>query len=358
MQRADCTEHLAGVLDRYTESRLPGLQYIVIEADGELFEYAGGWADIGKKSAMTHDTTMMACSMTKTFTAVAILQLVEQGRVGLHSEIDRYLPGIPYAGRQITIRQLLTHTSGIPNPLPLRWAHLVEDDASFDESAALARVLLENQKLAFEPGRKYAYSNIGYWLLGKIVEQLAGESYPDYVRKHILSPLSVSKGELDFVIPDKTRHANGYLPKYSLMNLLRGYLTDRKFRGEYEDRWLQIKSHYLNGPAFGGLIGTARSFSRFLQDQLHQESVLFSRQTKRLMETQQRNTSGDLIPMTYGWHAGAADGTLYLFKEGGGAGFHSEMRLYLQNGVASVVMANSSSFNSTGFLNRYDRKFL
>ena len=219
-------------------------------------------------------------------------------------------------------------------------------------------VLRENPDLAFEPGRKFAYSNIGYWLLGKVVEQVSGQSYPAYVRGNILQPLRLSAQEVDFVIPNESRHANGYLKKYSLMNLLKGFVVDRKFVGGYEGDWLRLNSHYLNGPAFGGLIGTVRGFSRFLQDQLRTESVLFGMETKRLLEAQQTDGAGRPIPMTAGWHVGEANGVAYFFKEGGGGGFHCEMRVYPTRGIATVVMANSTAFGSTGFLNRVDRKFL
>lgn len=358
MDKPVTKDDVTDVLDRYAGSQVPGLQYIVVDTDGTLFEYAGGLGDIQNQEAMTLDTTLMAYSMTKTFTAVAILQLVEQGRLRLDDEIDRYLPDIPYGSHHITIRQLLDHTSGLPNPIPLRWAHLVEEHASFDEDAALAQVLHDNPKLAFEPGQKFAYSNIGYWLLGKIVEQVTGQSYPDYVRANVLLPLGLSAREMNFVIPDPARHANGYLAKYSLMNLMKGFVTDSKFWGGYEGNWLRLKSHHLNGPAFGGLVGTARAFARFLQDQLRTESVLFGRETKRLLETQQTDGTGKPIPMTLGWHFGETQGAVYFFKEGGGGGFHSEMRLYPTKRIASVVMVNSTEFDSTKFLNRVDNAFL
>ena len=345
-------------LNQYVRSEVPGLQYIAVTADRVLFEYAGGWADIQGQKGMTLDTTLMAYSMTKTFTAVAILQLAEQRKLSLDDVIDRYLPNAAYHGHGITLRQLLNHTSGVPNPIPLRWVHLAAEDSSFNEAEALATVLRENPDLAFEPGRKFAYSNIGYWLLGKVVEQVTGQSYPAYIRGNILQPLRLSAQEMDFVIPDESRHANGYLKKYSLMNLVKGFVIDRKFVGGYEGHWLRLNSHYLNGPAFGGLIGTARGFSRFLQDQLRGESVLFGLETKRLLETRQTDGAGRPIPMTPGWHVGETHGVAYFFKEGGGGGFHSEMRIYPTRGIATVVLANSTEFSSTDFLNRVDRTFL
>lgn len=345
-------------LNQYVRSEVPGLQYIAVTADRILFEYAGGWADIQGQKAMTLDTTLMAYSMTKTFTAVAILQLAERRKLSLDEVIDRYLPNNPYQGHGITIRQLLDHTSGVPNPIPLRWVHLAEEDSSFNEAEALAAVLRGNPDLAFEPGQKFAYSNIGYWLLGKVVEHVTGRSYQTYMRANILQPLGLSAQEMDFVIPNESRHANGYLAKYSLMNLVKGFVIDRKFLGNYEGHWLRLKGHYLNGPAFGGLIGTARGFSRFLQDQLRTQSVLFGPETKRLLETQQTDGAGRPIQMTPGWHIGETHGAVYFFKEGGGGGFHCEMRIYPTKGVASVVLVNSTGFDSTGLLNRVDRTFL
>ena len=357
MDGSDLNNKMTDVLAQYTRSQVPGLQYLVVNADGMLFEYAGGWADIQHQKPMTLETTQMVYSMTKTFTAVAILQLVHQGKIELDSTIDSYLPESHYGGYHITIRQLLDHTSGLPNPIPLRWVHLVEEHARFDEDAALAQVVRNNPKLAFEPGRKFAYCNIGYWLLGKIIEQATAQSYAEYVRANILSPLILSRQEMDFVIPDPDLHAHGYLAKYSLMNLLKGFVTDRKLWGEYEGKWLQLKSHYVNGAAFGGLVGTARGFGRFLQDQLRTQSVLLGPEAKRLLETQQVNSAGEPIPMTLGWHMGETQGAAYFFKEGGGGGFHSEMRLYATRGLASVVMTNSTEFSSTKFLNRTDGAF-
>jgi hypothetical protein len=87
------------------------------------------------------------------------------------------------------------------------------------------------------------------------------------------------------------------------------------------------------------------------------KSVLLNTATKRLLETQQTDGRGRKIPMTLGWNVGHVNGTVYFFKEGGGGGFHSEMRLYPEKDIASVVMVNSTVFNSTKFLNRMDRTF-
>lgn len=353
----DTREGAVAYLERVAGNDVPGLQYVVVTADEVLVDFAGGWADIGTLRQMTADTTMMAFSMTKTVTAAVILQLVEGGRLSLDAELDDHVPDTPYAGNGITIRQLLAHTAGIPNPIPLRWVHLAEDDPSFDERAALEAVMRESPNLDSAAGERFGYSNIGYWLLGRVIEDVTGTSYEDHLRMSVLEPLGLS-GQVGVGIGDPARHASGYLARYSFTNLLKGLMTDSAFWGGYEGDWLRIRNHHLDGPAFGGLVGSTRDFSRFLQDQLSGASVLFSPETQRLFETPQSTSAGEALRMTLGWHLGDAGGEAYLFKEGGGGGFHAEMRIYPKRGVGTVVMVNNTDFDSTSFLNRVDRPFL
>ena len=334
-------------------TRTPGIQYLVVDATGILFEHAGGWADLRRGIALDARTTMMAYSMSKTITAAAALQLVEAGSMGLDDRVDRYLESFPY-GPQVTIRQLISHTSGIPNPIPLRWVHPAAQHASFDENAALAGVLRKNPRLSFEPGSRYAYSNIGYWLLGKVIERVSGETFTSYVVEHIFRPLSIAPRELGYTLVDPAHHATGYLEKYSVINLIKGLLIDRDLVGDYSGRWLEIRSHYLNGPAFGGLVGTARGFGTFLQDQLRDQCVLFNETTRRLFFAPQQTTRPASVAMTLGWHIGELLGSRFFYKEGGGGGFHCMMRLYPSVGLGTVAMSNATGFDVRGLLDRMD----
>jgi D-alanyl-D-alanine carboxypeptidase len=335
----------------------PGIQCLVLTADSTLFSYAGGWADIASSRPMQDSTTMMLYSMSKTFTAAAVLQLVEQGTISLDDPVTTFLPDIPY-GEEVTIRHLLSQTSGIPNPIPLKWVHLGEEHPQFDEHTALKNIVSENADLDFAPGTKYAYSNISYWLLGPWIARVSGISYEEYMRQLIFRRLDIPVAEIDFTIPARQRHAKGYLPKYSFLNVVKSFVIDSRFVGEYEDGWLHIKDHYLNGPSFGGIVSSARAVGIFLQDQLRDNSALFTRHAKKLFFEQQRNNRGEPIEMTLGWHIGNIRSIQYFFKEGGGGGFHSEMRIYPAQKIASVVIANNTSFNARKFLNAIDEEFL
>ncbi|HEY7726564.1 MAG TPA: serine hydrolase domain-containing protein [Anaeromyxobacteraceae bacterium] len=334
----------------------PGIQYVVVSRDSTVFDGAAGWADLAARRPLEPGTTMMAYSMTKTVTAAAVLQLVERGALQLDGPVKALLPDIPY-GERLTIRHLLAQTSGIPNPIPLRWVHLPDEHASHDEKQMLARRLAESPALRFAPGERYAYSNISYWLLGRAVEKASGIPYQEYVRANVFARLGLSPAEMGFVIPAREHHAKGYLPKWSLSNLLKPFLIDRKFVGEYEGKWLHVKDNHLDGAAFGGIVASARAMGRFLQDQLRDESALLGPGTRPLFFEQQRNNAGEPVETTMGWHVAPGSAGSFLFKEGGGAGFHAEMRVYRSAGIATVVIANNGSFDVKAFLDTADREF-
>ena len=325
------------------QSQTPGLQLVVVDRAGILFEHTCGFADLASQRPMDADTSLMAYSMSKTITAAAVLRLVQDGRLRLDDPVARYLPSQPY-GDRITIRQLVAHTSGIGNPIPLRWVHPAAHHGHFDESAALDAVLRKHGRLRSAPGARFAYSNLGYWLLGSVIAAASGTSFTDYVTKNVFAPLGLVGSQLGYTILDPARHASGYLEKYSLMNVFKRLLIDGVFIGEYDGRWLHIRDHYVNGPAFGGLVGTARGFAAFLRDQLAERSALFDERTRSLFYEQQRVDSGP-IPMTLGWHIGTGSSGEHHYKEGGGGGFHCLMRIHRRQSLGMVVMSNATTFD-------------
>jgi len=345
-----------GMLSNLVDDNEPGVQYIVVNKNATIFEHNVGLSNIEKGTPLNSNHTMAAFSMTKTLTAIAVLQLVESNKINLDDSVSDYIKH-PYKPH-ISIRQLLNHTSGIANPIPLKWVHLSAEHDSFDETSALSKVLNENHNLDAQPGTEYSYSNIGYWLLGKVIEQVSGKTYSDYITENIFDILGLTSNEIGFLIENENNHAKGYLKKWSLMNLFGRFFIDGDLLGEYEGRWLHINNVYLNGPSFGGAIGSATAFSKILQDLLSEQSKLLGEESKRLLYSQQQTDAGRNIDMTLGWHIGELNGVTYYFKEGGGAGFHSEMRIYPDNGLASVIMSNKTSFISREILNELDINFV
>jgi CubicO group peptidase (beta-lactamase class C family) len=301
----------------------PGLQYTAVTVDASV-THAAGVASVAAGRELTAATQLMAYSMSKTVTAAAVLKLAATGRLGLDDPAGRHID-VPY-GSGVTVRRLLCHTAGLRVPIPLRWVHAPDAHGSFDERAALRAVIAANSTLSAEPGARFAYSNLGYWLLGAIVESCTAEPFTKYVERELLAPLALRPDQIGYSL-DVATTATGYLEKWSLLNLVKGFVIDRAHIGAYEGAWLAIRPHYVNGPAFGGLIGASVAFGTWLRDLLGESRTLPPAAQAWLFE-QQRLTSGAPIPMTLGWHLGTLDGVRCYFKEGGGGGFHSMMRLY------------------------------
>jgi D-alanyl-D-alanine carboxypeptidase len=343
------------IQDLELSRRVPGFQYVVVDATATLVESCAGSAEL-RSRPMALDTTMMAYSMSKTITAAAVLQLNEIGSIRLEDAVSRYVPWQPY-GNDVTVRGLLSHTGGLPNPIPLRWVHPAEEHLLFNERVALRGVLGKHGKLVAHPGTRYAYSNIGYWLLGSLVEQVTGESFTSYVTQHLFTPLNLKPGEMAYVIVDPSRHATGHLERFSLLSLVKPLLIDSRLIDGSVGGWVAIRPHYADGPAFGGIVGTARAFGRFLQDQLCNQSKLFGRAAQASFIEPQRTSHGP-VPMTLGWHIGSVNRHRYLFKEGGGGGFRSMMRLYKSRGIGTVLMANATTVSVSRILDRLDSQLL
>ena len=355
IENSSNNETVERLLSSMSSMNDPGVQYVVVNKNTTHFSFSSGLADIKNKIPLSTRHTMAVFSMTKTLTAIAVLQLVEQGEIKLNNQASQYIDH-PYDS-EITIKQLLSHTAGIPNPIPLKWIHLDNNHKTFDEKNALSQVLANNAEPDALPGEEYGYSNIGYWLLGQIIEKVSGKSYSDYVNENIFKPLNMKQDEIGFNISDVNNHAKGYLKKYSFMNLMKSFILDENILGEYEGAWLHINNVYLNGPAFGGAIGSATAFSRILQSLLNENSILLGIKVKQQMYAQQKTSSGKTIEMTLGWHIGELNGINYYFKEGGGAGFHCEMRIYPEQGIASVIMVNKTNFKPKKVLDHIDKEF-
>ncbi|HVY66201.1 MAG TPA: serine hydrolase domain-containing protein [Gammaproteobacteria bacterium] len=328
----------------------PGLQYTTV-LDGAVTTYTAGFADLAARRPLTPETCLMAYSMSKTITAAAVLKLAAEGTLGLDDRADRYLD-VPY-GAGVTVRRLLSHTAGVRNPIPLRWVHLPAEHAAFDERAALRSVVARNATLAAAPGTRFLYSNLGYWLLGALVEACTGRPFAEHVERELLAPLGLSPATLGYSRAPMAAVATGYLERWSWLSLIRPLVLDAAFVGRPTGAWLEIRAHYVDGPAFGGLIGTTAALGTWLGDLLGPARVLPATARAWLFEPQAL-ASGAPVPMTLGWHIGERNRERYYYKEGGGGGFHSMMRLYPDRGTASVVIGNATGFRAGRALDELD----
>jgi len=345
------------LIEQIEENKTPSVQYLFFDKDKIIHEFRDGFANIKGGIKTSEKTTYHAFSVTKTFTALAILQLAIQQRINIKLPIINYLPEFPYPP-EITVEQVMSHSAGIPNPIPLRWIHQVEEHSLFDRNEYFSQVMKKYNKVRSGPNEKFVYSNLGYVLLGQMIENITGSSYENYILENVIKPLDIQRNELDFVIADD-QHATGYHKNFSLSNALLGMLIDKsKFMDAPEGKWRPFRDNYVNGPSYGGLIGTARAFARYIQDLLRPGSVLISDEYKRKMFAENRTNRNIPTGMCLSWFTGNLNGIQYYCHAGGGGGFYCEIRIYPDPGVGSVVMFNRTGMRDERFLNKPDIHFL
>lgn len=328
-----------------------GAVHLVVDAtEGIRHCWQGGVAGVRvptqhHPSSVDVDTLFMINSTTKVLTAVAVLQLVEKKLVSLDASVQDYVPLARSYGEDLTVRHLLNYSGGVPNPVPTRWFHLASED--FSESEALAKAVEENPDLKFEAGTKFLYSNLGYWLLGSVIEAVSGQALEIYFAENIRKPLNIAPDDLSFSVDEGNvqKLARGHQRKAQLLTLVLWLMTDKKIWDQPEAGWSCFqKPLYHDGKAYGGLFATAGALSVFLQDMLRPDPVLLSAETRDLMFTKQTSTDGTTeLGTTLGWmHGTADDGVFFLSKPGGGPGFFSNIRLYPEQGFGTILLANET----------------
>lgn len=342
--------------DQVDHHQTPSIQYAFFDTGKVIYELHYGFKNLKSKEPVEASTHFHLFSITKTFTALAVLQLAEAGKIVLNKPASAYLPGFPYPNT-ITVEQLLSHTAGIPNPLPLKWIHLAEEHPGFKRDPFFAEVFKAHPKLDFEPGTKFKYSNLGYVLLGQLVEAVSGQPFEDYVKEHIVEQGGIDPSGLSFHL-NPSSHAVGYHKWWSLSNALFGFLIDKaKFMGGREGKWKPFNLFYNNGTAYGGLFGSASGLIQYAQNLLKPNSVLLNDQYKEILLTE-RAVRNKPTGMSLSWFTGNLKGNKYFAHAGGGGGYYCELRVYPELGVGSVLLYNRSGMRDERILDRADHFFI
>ena len=195
------------ILDQYNKIT-PGCAVLIAKKGEVLLEKGYGKANLELNVAMASDMLFRIGSITKQFTAIAILQLVEKGQIALTDSIQQFIPDFPFKGKTITIENLLTHTSGIkayeeidvkiPNAMRIEFAPKTVIDS------------LSKLPLEFEPNTKYNYCNSNYFLLGYIIERVSGKPYAQYLRENIIDPAGLTATFYENTAAVMPGRANGY----------------------------------------------------------------------------------------------------------------------------------------------------
>ncbi len=276
-----------------------------------LFRQSYGMANYELSVPNSNETRFHIASVSKPFTAAAILQLAEQGRLGLSDRVSRFVPGFPN-GDRITLDNLLTHSSGIPD------INDIEDYDTFARSPHSVEQLVAKfagLPLEFEPGSKERYSNSNYSLLALILEKISGKSYEEYLRDRIFQPAGMqdsgSDGEASRLIPFA---ASGYNP---------AGISDFE-KAPYVD--------WSNKTGSGSLYSTVDDLYRF--DRALNTDILLKSSTPQLHYVKAEEDR-------YGWYMFERVGHRVLAAKGHGPGFTAELDRFPDDDVTIILLCNS-----------------
>lgn len=309
---------------------------IAVARDGRLILSKGyGLAEVEHDVAATADTMFRAGSITKQFTAAAIMRLVEQGKVGLDEPVTTHLPGYNTHGREITIRHLLTHTSGIKSYTDLVEIMREAPERVFTHHELIGRV--QNEPLAFEPGTQFAYNNTGYYLLGMIIEKVSGKDYAAYLRDEFFVPLGLTRTRCDANAEIIKGRAQGYAMEGDTLINDRGLATSTPF-------------------AAGALIASAHDLVVWAEALAAGRVV--SPASYKAMSTPFPLVGGGANDYGFGLIIDALDGHARVQHGGNIFGFSAMLARFPDDGVTVAVLSNTQSFSAARLAQALSREAL
>jgi CubicO group peptidase (beta-lactamase class C family) len=346
------------VIESYTDlealvrkevDRLAGSMSIAIVHGNDLvYTYAYGKADPVAGIPADTQTIYSFGSMTKVFTASALMQLVEQGKVDLDAWPGKYIPEFP-KNWNVTVRQLLDHSACMPDSDRLtNGLILVEPGETFAPYQEIFTSYVKDYpNLVCEPGKTSVYANSHYLALARIIEEVSGEPYVTYVVDHLLTPLAARSITFPFVEADE-RYAKDQYPESKTAEFIAQLNEYRKPGQEalvlqHGERFSTLNDYQIL-PPWGGLRGTPSDVTHFLQMHLnggrYGDSQILKPETVTAMQQMQTSTDGSPLGFGLSWKIGEDEFGSYYYHVGDGAGSEATMRFYPDLNLGVVVMAN------------------
>ncbi len=300
--------------------KIPGLALAVMR-NGKIIKAKGyGLSNIELNVPVTPESIFQSGSVGKQFTATAVMMLVEEGRLGLDERIIDYFPGSPKRWDKITVRHLLTHTSGITD-------YTRKDfDYHRDYTEADLLKILQTLPFDFAPGDKYSYSNSGYMLLGFLIHRVTGKFYGDFLQERIFCPLGMTTARIiseQDIIPHRSA---GY-------ELVKGELKNQE--------WV---SPSLNTTADGSLYFSVLDLAKW-DAALYTEKLLKQSRLEE-MWTPVRLNDGKTRPYGFGWRIAEMNGHRLVEHGGAWQGFSTGLSRYLDDRLTIVALTNLDSRHS------------
>jgi len=296
------------------QQKIPGLALLVAK-NGKIVKVQGyGLANVELQVPVRPETLFQSGSMGKQFTATGVMMLVQEGRIGLDDKIKKYFTDAPAAWDEITVRNLLSHTSGIKNYTEGQIDY--RKDYSEDDLVKMA----ESLPLDFQPGENWHYSNTGYLLLGVLIHKVTGEFYGDFLQRRIFRPLGMIStrvmSEAD-IIPNRS---SGY-------RLVKGELKNQEY-----------VSPTLNTTADGSLYFNVLDLAKW-DAALYTEKLL-KRSSLQQMWTPMKLKNGKITDYGFGWFIESVGGRPIYEHAGAWQGFSTGIARYVDDRLTVVALTN------------------
>jgi CubicO group peptidase (beta-lactamase class C family) len=303
------------IKQRIRELLIPGLSVAVVK-DGKIVLAKGyGAANLETGTPTTAETEYRIASISKQFIAAAVLLLVQEGGMGLDDKAAKYLDGAPESWSQITIRQLLTHTSGIPRD-PLDYHPYREQPITEVIQATYGL------PLSFQPGEKWLYSNVGYFVLAEVITKVSGMPWDVFIAQRIFGPAQMNATQLATVSGIVAHRASGY------------QWTDNG--AVNAENWIAVRPS-------SAFLSTALDLAKW--DVFLDSSDLLNDASRKLMWSQAMLNDKTPVDYGFGWYVDSFLGRTRIHHDGQYPGFRSDYERFEDDKLSVILLANSDRVN-------------
>jgi CubicO group peptidase (beta-lactamase class C family) len=321
---ADVSAPIDALFQPFSQVNAPGVCVLVVHHGKTFFAKGYGLADLEIKTPITTNTNFRLASVSKQFTALAVLQLAERGKLRLDERLPAFFPEFPAFGRDITVKHLLTHTSGLPDYEDLIPAGTTIPVLDQD----VLRLLLAQAKTYFAPGSQYRYSNTGYALLALIVEVRSGLTYARYLQDQIFRPL-------------KMTHTLAYEAGLA-------QIPNRAFGHSRESNGWQRADQSLTSSVLGdgGIYSSVTDLAKW--DAALYRSKLVSESTLRAAFTAHTPTDKPGRSYGFGWYLTTHRGVRQIYHSGETRGFRTRLARFPEKHFTVILLANRADATLEG----------
>jgi CubicO group peptidase (beta-lactamase class C family) len=299
------------VKQRMRDMRIPGLSLAVVKEDRIVKASGYGLTNLETNTPATPETVYKAASLSKSFIAAAILLLMQEGKIALDDHISKYLGDSPETWKEITIRHLLTHTSGIVRD-PSDY-HPYNEQPLTDVIKSMYAV-----PLSFQPGEKWLYSNVGYYILAEILTRVSGQPWNEFIAERLFAPAHMTSTRTTTVSEIVPNRANGY--------------QQRGGRTINAENWIAVRPS-------GAFLSTVLDLAKW--DAFLDSDSALNAASHKLMLTPVTLNDKTTADYGFGWYVDSFLGRTRIHHDGQFLGFRSDYERFQDDKLAVIVLANS-----------------